>query len=166
MARFTIDVNNLADQALQRSLRWLGKAAAMDDLAQTEYLRSCKGPGIMCAVAAALPHRYLQGSSLDSASKINMPPDTLEIDMRGRIDVDPKKAHAYIDIGEVKRKLDYSDAIPQLGIRLGTIGWLVRISCNVPPDKNIILVGRIVVPKAAVGDKFVAADQRDEAERE
>lgn len=70
---------------------------------------------------------------------------------------------AYIDIGEVKRKQEYADAVTQLGLRLATLGWFVRMCCAVP-EKDVRLVGRMMVPTSSLNDNFIAADQRDLAE--
>jgi len=72
---------------------------------------------------------------------------------------------AYIDLGEVKRQLEYADALKQLGIRLATIGWFVQVCCNVH-NQDMRLVGRFIVPKSSLGASFVASDQREKAARE
>lgn len=163
---FGATVDGLSNKALQHSLCWLKDAELKSGVDKVDYLRLCKGPGIMCAVAASLPHRYLEGSLLDAAGNINMPPESLEFDMRGRVHVDSKRGFGHVDIGEVKSRLSCADAVPQLGIRLNTIEWFVRETCNVPRGKNIMLVGRIVVPRGVVSDASVAADQRDKAQSE
>ena len=53
-----------------------------------------------------------------------------------------------IEVGEVKSDLDYSDAMRQLGLRLGALRHLL-VLLGFPKDK-ITLIGRIFVPAHAV----------------
>lgn len=156
---FASVLGEIDDQALRQALVKLKDAELMSVTDLEEHLLLCRGPGIMCAVAAASPHRYLQGSS----TEFSLPPERLEFDMRGQMDVSAGK-FAYIDIGEVKRQQEYADAVTQLGLRLATLGWFVRTCCAVP-EKDVRLVGRMMVPASSLNDNFVAADQRDLAER-
>ncbi len=48
---------------------------------------------------------------------------------------------------EVKRQLDYADAVRQLGIRQATVGWYVQVCCNVR-NQDMRLVGRLIVSKS------------------
>lgn len=150
------------NQAVRQVLFRLKDAELLSAADLEEHLLLCRGPGIMCAVAAAVPHLYLEGSLVDAACTWGFPPERLELDMRGRMDVGTGK-FAYIDIGEVKRRKEYADAVNQLGLRLATIGWFVRTCCTIP-EKDVRLVGRMMVPMSSLKDSFIAADQRDKAE--
>lgn len=72
---------------------------------------------------------------------------------------------AFTDVGLVERELEYADVVKQLGIRLGTIGWFVQVSCNVH-SQHVHLVGRLVVPKSSLGASFVASEQSGVAARD
>ena len=159
---FAASLKEVDDQALRQALVRLKDAAALSGSELEEHLLLCRGPGVMCAVAAALPNLYLQGSPVTAAGNFELPPGRLELDMRGRMDVVPGK-YAYVDIGEVKRKPEYGDAIAQLGLRLATLGWFVQTCCSVP-EKDVRLVGRMMVP-IAMNESSIAADQRDKADR-
>lgn len=156
--RFGSTVGAIEDEALRRSLFRLQQAVVLKPEAQIEHLLLCKGPGIMCAIAASLPHVYL-----DSAST-KLPSEALEIDMRGRMDIAGDGKFAYIDLGEIKRKLDYADSVKQLGIRVAVVGWFVQVCCSVE-QKDMRLVGRMLVPRGSLQENFIAPDQRDKAER-
>jgi len=82
---------------------------------QVDELLRCESAGILCLVTAAFPDLYL-----DTACP-KIPPDELENDCRGRLDIPQIEEIAYVDIGEVKMALDYAKAIEQLGLRLGAI---------------------------------------------
>jgi len=106
----------------------------------------------MCLIAAAHPTLYLE---LTNRSYI-VPPEVLEFDMRGRVDLPETGQYLHVDIGEVKRGLDYRKAIEQLGIRLGALAWFAS-ACFVPGahegPPNVRLVGRFFVREAGlVGD--------------
>jgi hypothetical protein len=116
----------------------------------------------MCAIAAALPRIYLDGIPPIASRSVLLPYETMEIDMRGRIDIAGGGKYAYIDLGEVKRQLEYADAVNQLGISLATIGWVVQVGCHVA-DQDMRLVGRLMVPKSSLKAYFVAPDQRKSA---
>ncbi len=54
-----------------------------------------------------------------------MPPDQLYFDMQGCIEL-YTNGKAKIDVGEVQTWLDYSEAVPRLGMRLGVLAWVVH----------------------------------------
>ena len=54
-----------------------------------------------------------------------------------------------LTLGEVKRQLEYADALQQLGMRLATIGWFVQVCCHVH-NQDMPLVGRLIVPKSSL----------------
>ena len=126
----------------------------MDDDQQQQHLLMCRSAGIVCAIAAALPHIYLDGPS---PRTVVLPQETLEIDMQGRMDIAGDGSFAFIDLGQVERELEYADAVKQLGIQLGTIGWFVQVCCNVR-SQHMHLVGRLVAPKNSLGASSVASD--------
>lgn len=64
--------------------------------------------------------------------------------------------------GEVKRSLDYSAAVDQLGLRLGILRWIVEECCRVKRE-DIRLVGRLFVPEAVFDGEMV---QVNNAQRE
>ncbi|KAL3153284.1 hypothetical protein ABBQ38_011630 [Trebouxia sp. C0009 RCD-2024] len=153
-------VSNLRDRSLRRSLFKLKEVASKSEADQTSALLTCEGPGIMCAAAAALPDRFLEGPMDDENNFL--PPESVESDMRGRVNTARTGEFAYIDLGEVKRKVEYADAVAQLGLTLATVGWFVQVCCKVPKEKTV-LAGCVFVPKASKGDRLVEADQRDAA---
>ena len=165
LRRFVDIVNKPENQALRVTLFKLKDAAIMDDDQQLQHLLLCRSPGVMCAIAAALPHIYLDGPPPIASSKVVLPQETLEIEMRGRMDVAGDGNFAYIDLGEVKRQLEHADALKQLGIRLATIGWFVQVCCTVH-NQDMRLVGRLIVPKSSLGASLLASDQRERAARE
>lgn len=79
-------LNRVEDQALRQALVRLKDAAVMSPTDLEEHLLLCRGPGIMCAVAAALPHHDLEGSPVNAAGRWVHPPEKLEFDMKGRMD--------------------------------------------------------------------------------
>jgi hypothetical protein len=149
--QFRATINKLQDQAFGQALEKLRKAAVMDDKDQVDELILCEGAGVMCAVAAALPDRYLTG-------QITLPAERLEIDMRGEMIVGHSASgeFARINIGAFQYKPDCLDAVQQLGIRLATIAWFVRSCCNVQPE-SVHLTGRLFVPKGTLDDTDVQA---------
>jgi hypothetical protein len=80
----------------------------------------------MCLIAAAHPDLYLPASNIE----LIIPADTLEFDLRGRIDVPSTGDFAYIDVGQVKAVGDYKQAVQQLGSRLGALKWLSDGLCT------------------------------------
>ena len=64
---FASALKRVEDQALRQALVRLKNAEVMSVTDLEEHLLLCRGPGIMCAVAAAVPHLYLEGSSVSSA---------------------------------------------------------------------------------------------------
>lgn len=160
--RFAATVRKQKDGALRIALFKLRNAAILDDDKQVQHLLTCRSPGIMCAIAAALPRIYLDGIPPIASRSVLLPYETMEIDMRGRIDIAGDGKYAYIDLGEVKRQLEYADAVNQLGISLATIGWVVQVGCHVA-DQDMRLVGRLMVPKSSLKADFVAPDQRKRA---
>ncbi len=58
LRRFVDIVNKLENQALRVALFKLKDAAIMEDDQQLQHLLMCRSPGVMCAIAAALPHIY------------------------------------------------------------------------------------------------------------
>lgn len=82
--------------------------------------------------------------------------------MKGHMHVAPHADFAYIETGEVKVAREYKDAVPQLGLRLNVLAWLVHICYNVPRDR-IVLVGRLYVPRSKGVAVGVDAQQQQEA---
>jgi hypothetical protein len=107
-------------------------------------LLSCDGVGVMALAAAACPDRYLSETSA-------IPPEELDFDVRGRIDAIKHSGFAYIDTGEIKSRLAYGDAIPQLGLRLRCLKYLMS-SCGIEGlDPGMIrCVGRLFVRERAI----------------
>ncbi|GAQ92003.1 hypothetical protein KFL_009020040 [Klebsormidium nitens] len=105
---------------------------------QVEELLSCESAGIMLLIAAAFPEIYL------TCSPRIMPSEVLELDCRGRMDVDKETNFAYIDTGEVKKSADYAAAVEQLGLRLGALKEFVCAACGTKED-GVRLVGRLFV---------------------
>ena len=101
-------------------------------------MENCDGPGIIALVSAARTmdgDPYIKAS--DSITKLDdviseglMPPDELELDCRGTLDVTRGK-FAYVDIGEIKSKHKLGIGIVQLGIRLSVVAWLLGKCCQV-----------------------------------
>ena len=113
-----------------------------------QVLAEASGTGIMCAVAAAFPDLYLgqpPGRRRSRPSEAPFPPDELEFDMQGCIELH-NSSKATIDVAEVKTSLNYSAAIPQLGMRLGVLAWVVH-SCYGVPFDSMTLTGRLFVPR-------------------
>ncbi|GAQ92972.1 hypothetical protein KFL_012300015 [Klebsormidium nitens] len=115
----------------------------------------CESAGILCLVAAAFPHIYLTGQPK------TCPSDELEIDCKGRMDIARDGSFAYIDLGEVKTRLDYATAVPQLGLRLGALKWFVCKACGAELE-GVRLVGRLFVFEQGT-QEFVDNAQRMEA---
>lgn len=113
----------------------------------------------MCLIAAAHPKLYLEGNN----TSFIIPPEVLEFDMRGRVDMPETGEYLYVDVGEVKRTLDYRKAIEQLGLRVGALGWFITacVPRERPPD--VRLVGRLFVHEAGlpIGDDGADKYQRD-----
>ena len=129
-----------------------------------QALQRCDSAGIMCLIAAAHPTLYLE---VRNTSYI-VPSEVLEFDMRGRVDLPEKGEYLYVDIGEVKRGLDYGKAIEQLGIRVGALAWFAAACVfpgahEGPPD--VRLVGRFFVREAGLpgNDGGIDQFQRDVA---
>ncbi|DBB04333.1 TPA: hypothetical protein ACH3X1_012824 [Trebouxia sp. C0004] len=101
--------NKLENQALRVALFKVKDAAIMDDDQQLQHLLMCCSPGVMCAMAAALPHIYL------ASSKVVLPQETLEMDMRGHTYITGDGTFAYIELGEMERQAEYADPVKQLG---------------------------------------------------
>jgi hypothetical protein len=119
--------------------------------------------GVACILAASQPQRFLlpaeqQRDELQRLQQMYgqespelerrvlalvLPSRELEFDMRGRLEVQPGTSAA-IDVGECKSSVDYSGAVPQLGLRLGALRWLVCTCFDVPPE-GVQLVGRLFV---------------------
>lgn len=154
--RFSTTVFPFKDRALRRALYLLKDAAIMSDSQQVEHLLSCESPGIMCTVAAALPHIYLESPAEDI--DITPPPRTLHLDMQ-RVEISGNDKSAYIELGKVTRTLESADVVRQLGTTLATVGWFVRVCCNVD-EEDMQLVGRTKVPKGNLHNSFIAAEQQ------
>ena len=123
-----------------------------------QALQRCDSAGIMCLIAAAHPELYLE----ESNTRYTIPPEVLELDMRGRVDLPATGEYLYVDIGEVKRSLDYRKAIEQLGLRLGALGWFAAACVpsgahERPPD--VRLVGRLFVREAGLPNGDDGTDQ-------
>ena len=122
---------------------------------QAQFMEKCDGPGIIALVSAALTMdgkpllaEGLTIKELDDVIRQGlMPPDELEFDCRGKLDV-TKSKFAYVDIGEVKSKPKYGTAIDQLGVRLSVVAWLLGKCCLVS-DKDVRRVGRVFVPRGS-----------------
>ena len=116
-------------------------------------MENCDGPGIIALVSAARTmdgDPYIKAS--DSITKLDdviseglMPPDELELDCRGTLDVTRGK-FAYVDIGEIKSKHKLGIGIVQLGIRLSVVAWLLGKCCQVA-NSDVRRVGRIFIPR-------------------
>ncbi len=165
LRRFVDIVNKLENQALRVALFKLKDAAIMDDDQQQQHLLMCRSPGVMCAIAAELPHIYLDGPPPTASSKVVLPQEMLEIDMRGRMHIARDGTFAHIDLGEIETQPEYADAVKKLGIRLATIGWFVQVCFDVR-NQDVRLVGRLLLPKSSLGARFVASDQSKRAARE
>lgn len=124
-----------------------------------QELLKCQSAGVMCAIAAAFPSTYLEAT----ATVVRYPSTQLEFDLRGRIDVGATSSYAYVDTGEVKATPDYGSAVSQLGVRLGTLRWLIQAYF---PAEKIILVGRLFIPKQRSRNQFVDPGQRQLAQDE
>ena len=123
-----------------------------------QELLGCSSAGLMCSMAAAHPDKYLALP----AQSLQLPSEVVEFDMRGRMDAAKGGASAYIDIGEVKSRADYSKSVEQLGLRLGLLRWLVHVCAGIAMPK-IVLVGRLFLPKAALQGSFVEDQEREKA---
>ena len=155
-------VKKLENQALSVALVKLKDAAIMDDDQQQQHLLMRSSPGVICAIAAALPHIYLDSPA---SSKVVLPRETLEIDMRGRMHIMRDGTCAHIDLGQIETQPEYADPVQKLGIRLATIGWFVQVCFDVR-DQDVRLVGRLLLPRSSLRETFVASDQTERAERE
>lgn len=132
------------DKSVQRSLTSLRDVITLEsDEERIEALERRNSAGIMCLIAAAHPSRYLSSTTYP---KFLFPPESLEFDFRGRLDVTQRGRFATIDTGEVKTQLEYAKGIEQLGIRLGTLRWFVS---SIVPDleaERVHLLGRLFIP--------------------
>ena len=116
-------------------------------------MENCDGPGILALVSAARSmdgQPYFDASDSiqeldDVISRGMMPPDELEIDCRGKLNV-TKRKFAYVDIGEIKSKHKLGIGTVQLGIRLSVVAWLLGKCCQVA-DPDVCRVGRIFIPR-------------------
>lgn len=129
-----------------------------------QELQRCDSAGIMCLVAAAFPDIYLdQHSNQGSYGLSILPPESLELDLRGRTDVSGNGEFVYIDVGEVKRDPVYQKAVEQLGLRLGALRVLIT-TCVPHPQPDVRLVGRLFASKgSSEGERDVPDDQRTAA---
>lgn len=86
------------------------------------------------------------GSTAEKQAKLNwkkvLPSRELEFDVQGSIEVVGDQA--LIDIGEIKTRLDYGQAVPQLGQRLVVLRWLLHVCRGIPLDK-VMMLGRLFV---------------------
>lgn len=154
-------VNKLENQALRVALVKLKNAAIMDDDQQQQHLLMRSSPGVMCAIAAALPHIYLDSPA---SSKVVLPRETLEIDLRGCMHIMQDGTCAHTDLGQIKTQPEYADPVQKLGIRLAAIRWFVQVCFDV--RDHMRLVGRLLLPRSSLRESFVASDQSERAERE
>ncbi|GAQ87184.1 hypothetical protein KFL_003360160 [Klebsormidium nitens] len=153
LGRFLGSTPNAALRSTIVRLRRVLQLEKVDD--QVQELILCESAGILCLMAAAFPDIYLKGQP-------NVfPSDELEIDCKGRMDVARDGTFSYIDLGEVKTRLDYATAVPQLGLRLGALKWFVCKACGAQTE-GVRLVGRLFVFQQGV-EEFVDLAQRDEA---
>jgi exonuclease VII small subunit len=153
LGRFLGSTPNAALRSTIVRLRRVLQLEKVDD--QVQELILCESAGILCLMAAAFPEIYLKGQP-------NIfPSDELEIDCKGRMDVARDGTFSYIDLGEVKTRLDYATAVPQLGLRLGALKWFVCKACGAQAE-GVRLVGRLFVFQQGV-EEFVDLAQRDEA---
>ena len=120
---------------------------------QVQWMENCDGPGSVGLVSAA---RTMDGApyfnASDSIKKLDevisrglMPPDELEIDCRGTLDV-TKGKFAHVDMGEIKSKHKLGIGIAQLEVRLSVVAWLLGKCCQVA-DPDVRRVGRIFIPR-------------------
>lgn len=115
----------------------------------------------MCLLAAAFPHLYLNTSSIAYLQ----PPQRLEFDMRGRIRTGKDMNFVTIEVVEVKSRMEYADAVEQLGLRLGGLKWFVS-ACMPSSGAVFNLEGHLTVPTIVAGSEWeVADDQRAMAEQ-
>ena len=112
------------------------------------------GAGIMCAIAAAIPERR-QLLAVGRAGRrgrkqgvgeveLVLPSRELEFDLRGAVEVASDRSWAHVDVGEIKQGMDYGAAVPQLGVRLRVLQWLLH-TCRGVPSGHVRLVGRMAV---------------------
>ena len=138
--------------------------------------------GLICLAAAAHPELYL-GRSLptkpaDATAQAGsdgaagsaaattpppvpaLPPDELDLDMRGRVEV--FNGSVFVELGEIKTSADYATAVPQLGLRLGTLRYAVEVLL---PGKAVDLTGRLFL-KHSVGVRGPDQQQQKAAREE
>ncbi len=162
LRRFVDIVNKLENQKLRVALVKLKDAAIMANDQQQQHLLMRSSPGVMCAIAAALPHIYLDSPA---SSNVVLPRETLEVDMRGRMRILPDGTCAHIDLGQIETQPEYADPVQKLGIRLATIGWFVQVCFDVR-NQDLRLAGRLLLPRSSLRESFVASDQSERAECE
>ena len=138
--------------------------------------------GVACIIAAALPQLYLPGCKQqreelrqlqqqcgsDEAAlhkavvRRYLPSCEVEFDVVEQLEVQPGRTAA-IAIGEVESSADYAKAVPQLGLRLAVLRWLVGACYDVPPQ-SVLQIGRMYVAggrrEAWPGDGTDAAQQQ------
>lgn len=116
--------------------------------AQVEHLIRCQSAGIICVVAAAFPSYYLEKGAKSKLELPVIPTRELDFDCKGRVEVGRKASFAVLDVAEVKVGLDYQKVVPQLGLRLGVIKWLVCECLGVEPA-TVNAIGRMFTSAAA-----------------
>lgn len=92
----------------------------------------------MCAALLACPAGHF-----DSPGPV-VPPEHVQIDAVIGTWWLPERSRLEIRIGEVKASLDYSTAVPQLGVRLSVLKLLAR--SHFGERVRIGLVGELMVP--------------------
>jgi hypothetical protein len=111
------------------------------------------GAGIMCAVAAAFPDKFLSARSAGDEPQRQepqeerteqpwlLPPAELLYDMAGSVVVHKGYREADIDVGEVQLGAGREEAVPRLGVQLGVLRWLVGVGWGIETE-SVRLVGR------------------------
>jgi hypothetical protein len=136
---------------------------------QADYLGTCSGAGIMVLAMAArqrdgMPYLAQPLGSLAELANA-MPPSVLEFDIRGQVVYTAGK-HAAVEVGEIKtgRVGIFSTAIPQLGVRLSVVSYILEQIFEIPTEE-VRRLGWLFKP-ADTGNLKLApsyADEIDEA---
>ena len=110
--------------------------------------------GAMCILAAALPELYLDATS----SADRFPPQELEFDLRGRMDVTFDGSFACCEVGGLlPLDADPASGVQQLGVRLRVLAWIVS-AMQRRDDPKVLLVGRLFLPN---GVRFDPSQQEE-----
>lgn len=136
-----------------------------------ELMGAEDGAGIMCAVAAAFPDKFLTARPADDKPQQQeaqqqqpqqqqephcqeercaelpwlLPPAELLYDMAGSVVVHKGCREADIDVGEVQLGAWLEEAVPRLVVQLGVLRWLVGVGWGIEAG-SVKLVGRKARP--------------------